>query len=210
MKDPRFAKVVVFVNGLVPLGIIGVDWWNERLGANPLEFFTNTTGLLTLTFLTLSLAVTPVRKLTGWNFLSHFRRMLGLYAFFYGLLHLLAYVWFDHFFDARAVAADVVNRPFVTVGMLGFFLMVPLAATSTNAAVKRMGARRWKLLHRLAYGSAAAGVVHYWLKVKVVTALPMTFAAVITALLLYRLVEAVRPRRKARVPRQPAAQTVSP
>src|SRR5688572_30971793 len=200
MKDPRFAKAVVFVNALVPLGVIALDWWDGRLGANPLESFTNATGMLTLTFLTLSLAVTPVRKLTGWNFLSHFRRMLGLYAFFYGLLHLLAFMWFDHMFDARAIAADVVKRPFVTFGMLGFFLMIPLAVTSTNAAVKRLGAKRWKLLHRLAYGSAVAGVVHYWLKVKVVTTLPLTFAIIITALLLYRLVDALRPRSRARVP----------
>jgi sulfoxide reductase heme-binding subunit YedZ len=205
MKDPRFAKAVVFVNALVPLGIIALDWWNDRLGANPLESFTNATGMLTLVFLTLSLAVTPVRKLTGFNALSHFRRMLGLYAFFYGLLHLLAFVWFDHFFDPRAVAEDVVKRPFVTFGMLGFLLMVPPAVTSTNAAIKRLGGKRWKLLHRLAYGAAVAGVVHYWLKVKVVTLLPMAFAAVITLLLLYRVVEAVRPRPRRKAPAPQAA-----
>jgi hypothetical protein len=105
MKDPAFAKSVVSINALAPLAVIALDWWNGRLGANPLEFFTNTTGLLTLIFLALSLAVTPVRKLTGWNFLSHFRKMLGLFAFFYAFLHLTAYVWFDHFFDLRAVAA---------------------------------------------------------------------------------------------------------
>ena len=205
MKDPRFAKAVVFVNAALPLAVIAMDWWNDRLGANPLEFFTNATGLLTLTFLTLSLAVTPARKLTGWNFLSHFRRMLGLYAFFYGLLHLLAFAWFDHFFDPRAIAADVVKRPFVTFGMLGFFLMVPLAVTSTNAAVKRMGAKRWKMLHRLAYGAAVAGVVHYWLKVKVVTTLPLTFAVIVTVLLLYRAFEALRPRSRKKGPAAPAA-----
>ena len=205
MKDPRFAKAVVFVNAALPLAIITLDWWNGRLGANPLEFFTNATGLLTLTFLTLSLAITPVRKLTGWNFLSHFRRMLGLYAFFYGLLHLLAFAWFDHFFDPRAIAADVVKRPFVTFGMLGFFLMVPLAVTSTNAAVKRMGAKRWKMLHRLAYAAAVAGVVHYWLKVKVVTTLPLTFAVIDTVLLLYRVVQALRPRSRKRTPAARAA-----
>jgi sulfoxide reductase heme-binding subunit YedZ len=203
MKDPRFAKTVVFVNAAVPLGIIASDWWNDRLGANPLEFFTNATGLLTLTFLALSLSVTPVRKLTGWNFVSHFRRMLGLYAFFYGVLHLLAFMWFNHNFKLGEIVADVVKRPFITFGMLGFFLMIPLAATSTNAAVKRLGAKRWKLLHRLAYVSAVAGVMHYWLKVKVVTTLPMTFAVVITVLLLYRVVDAVRPR--TRMPARAAA-----
>jgi sulfoxide reductase heme-binding subunit YedZ len=200
MKDPRFAKLVLAVNAMIPLAIIASDWWNDRLGANPLEFFTNATGLLTLAFLALSLAVTPVRKLTGWNFLSHFRRMLGLYAFFYGFLHLLAFMWFNHAFKLRPIIQDVVRRPFITFGMLGFFLMIPLAATSTNAAIKRLGGKRWKMLHRLAYVSAIAGVVHYWLKVKVVTTLPMTFALIITVLLLYRVIEAVRPRPRARVP----------
>src|SRR5688572_1540433 len=116
MTDARFAKSVLFVNALVPLGIIGWDAVRGRLGANPLEFFTNTTGMLTLIFLTLSLAVSPLRKLTGVNFLSHFRKMLGLYAFFYGVLHLLAYVWFTHAFNARAIVTDTVAKPFVTLG----------------------------------------------------------------------------------------------
>ena len=206
MKDARFAKLVLFVSALVPLAILALDFWRDALGANPLEFFTRTTGMLTLIFLTLSLAVTPVRKLTGYNFLSHFRKMLGLYAFFYGLVHLLAYVWFDHFFDPAAIVADTLKRPFVTLGMASFFLMVPLAATSTNAAIKRMGAARWKMLHRLAYAAAIAGVAHYWLLVKVIDTVPLAFAVVITVLLLMRVVDALRPRNRARVPAtRPAA-----
>jgi sulfoxide reductase heme-binding subunit YedZ len=200
MTNARFAKSVVFVNGLVPLGIIARDASRGRLGANPLEFFTNTTGMLTLVFLTLSLAVTPARKLTGVNFLSHFRKMLGLYAFFYGVLHLLAYVWFTHAFDLRAIAVDTVAKPFVTVGMLGLFLMVPLAVTSTSGAVKRMGARNWKRLHRLAYAAAVAGVAHFYLLVKADVRLPVTFAVIVGVLLLFRVADALRTR----PPRRPA------
>ena len=198
MTDARFAKSVVFVNALVPLGIIAWDASRGRLGANPLEFFTNTTGMLTLIFLTLTLAVTPARKLTGINFLSHFRKMLGLYAFFYGVLHLLAYVWFTHAFDVRAIAKDTVDKPFVTLGMLGLFLMVPLAVTSTSGAVKRMGAKNWKRLHRLVYAAAIAGVVHFYLLVKADVRLPVTFAVIVGVLLLFRAVDALRRPRPAR------------
>ena len=195
MPDPRFAKSVLFVNALVPLAVIAWDAARGRLGANPTEFFTNTTGMLTLVFLTLSLAVTPLRKLTGVNFLGHFRKMLGLYAFFYGVLHLLAYVWFTHLFDLGAIIRDTLVRPFVTFGMLALFLMVPLAATSTAGAVRRMGAKNWKRLHRLAYASAVAGVVHYWVLVKADIRLPLTFAVLIGILLLFRVIDALRARR---------------
>ena len=200
MTDSRFAKLVLFVNGLVPLGIIAWDAARDRLGANPLEFFTRTTGMLTLIFLTLSLAVTPARKLSGVNFLSHFRKTLGLYAFFYGVLHLLAYVWFTHFFHLSAIVEDTLARPYITFGMLGVFLMAPLAATSTTAAIKRMGAKNWKRLHRLAYAAAVAGVVHYWMLVKADLRMPMAFAAAVAALLAFRVVDAVRTRRPRPVP----------
>jgi sulfoxide reductase heme-binding subunit YedZ len=194
MKDAQFAKLVVLINGLIPLGVIGLDAWRGQLGANPLAFFTTTTGLLTLIFLTLSLAVTPLRKITGINFLSHFRKMLGLFAFFYGLLHLLAFAWFDHFFNPLEIVKDTIQRPFVTFGMLAFFLMVPLAMTSTNRAIKRMGAARWKRLHQLVYVAAVAGIVHYWLLKKVIDRLPLTFAGVMAALLLFRVYDALRVR----------------
>jgi sulfoxide reductase heme-binding subunit YedZ len=194
LTDARFAKLVLVVNGLVPLAIIAWDNERDQLGPNPLEFFTRTTGVLTLVFLTLSLAVTPARKLTGVNFLGHFRKTLGLYAFFYGVLHLLAYAWFTHLFDVRKIVNDATARPYITLGMLGLFLMVPLAATSTAAAVKRMGAKNWKRLHRLAYASAVAGVAHYWMAVKADLRLPMAFAVAVAVLLGFRVVDALRPR----------------
>src|SRR5688572_31891527 len=159
MKDIRFYKLVVFVNALVPLALLGWDWRGGRLGANPLDFVTRTTGTLTLVFLVLTLAVTPLRKWTGAQWLVRLRRMLGLYAFFYGALHLTAYVWFDKSFDAASIAQDVAPRWFILVGFLAFASLVPLAATSTDRMIKRLGGRRWQILHRLTYLAAAAGVV---------------------------------------------------
>ena len=199
MKDPAFAKSVVLVNGLVPLAILAWDGVRDRLGANPVEFVLHTTGTLALVFLTLALAVTPVRKLSGWNFLSHFRRMLGLFAFFYGVVHLGAYVGFANAFSLPAIVKDTIEHPYVLVGMLALILMLPLAITSTNRAIKRLGAKRWKLLHRLAYLSAVAGVVHYWMLVKADVTMPLAFGVVVGALLLARVIEAVRPRTPRRV-----------
>jgi sulfoxide reductase heme-binding subunit YedZ len=188
VKDPRFAKLVVFVNALVPLALLGWDaYWGE-LGANPTEFALRTTGMLALVFLTLSLAVTPLRKVSGKNWLSHFRRMLGLYAFFYGFVHLGLYVVFDRALSFDDVLADTYKRPFVMLGMMAFVLMVPLAATSTNGMIKRMGAVWWKRLHRLAYGAGVAGVAHYYMLVKADTRLPIAFGIVVGVLLGYRVV----------------------
>ena len=187
MKDIRFAKIVVFVNALVPLALLGWDAYYHRLGANPLEYFTHTTGTLTLIFLLLTLAVTPLRKLLGLHWMVKLRRMIGLYAFFYGFLHLTAYIWFDKSFNFGAVAEDVWKRRFILVGMFSFFLMVPLAVTSTNAMVRRLGGKRWNLLHKLVYVSAAGGVVHYWLLVKADTRVPIGFGIALATLLLVRL-----------------------
>src|SRR5207244_10207271 len=139
MKDPRFAKLVIFVNCLVPLTLLLWDWYHKQVGANPLEFITRTTGMLTLVFLMITIAVTPLRKITGANWLIKFRRMLGLFAFFYGFLHLLTYVAFDRFFHFTTIPADILKRPFIAVGMTAFFLMLPLAVTSTDAMVKLLG-----------------------------------------------------------------------
>jgi sulfoxide reductase heme-binding subunit YedZ len=203
MKDPRFAKLVVLVNGLVPLALMAWDAWRGKLGANPVEYVLHMSGKLTLIFLTLSLAVTPIRKLTGANYLSHFRRMLGLFAFYYGFGHFMVYVAFTKLFNVREVIADTIERKFILLGMAAFFLMLPLAVTSTNSAIKRMGAARWKLLHRLVYVAAIAGVSHYWIGVKADTTLPMAFAVVLAILLLYRIVDALRPhsRKPAPAPR---------
>ncbi len=187
MKDVKFYKLVLFVNGLVPLALLGWDWWGGRAGANPLDFVTRATGTLTLVFLVLTLAVTPLRKLTGAQWLVRLRRMLGLYAFFYGSLHLLIYLWFDKAFDFAAVAEDVSQRRFITAGMLAFILMAPLAVTSTDKMIKRLGGRRWQKLHRLAYVSAAAGALHYYLLVKSDTRRPLFFAGAVALLLGYRL-----------------------
>jgi sulfoxide reductase heme-binding subunit YedZ len=187
MSDLRFTKIVVFINSLVPLVLLFWDLYHKRVGPNPLEFATRTTGMLTLIFLSLTVAVTPLRKIFGINSLVKFRRMLGLFAFFYGALHLLTYVWFDRVFNLLSVGQDVVRRPFILVGMLAFLLMVPLAITSTNKMVKRLGGKRWARLHRLVYVAAIAGVVHFWMLVKSDTRLPLTFAFIVLFLLGFRL-----------------------
>ncbi|MBA2341588.1 MAG: sulfoxide reductase heme-binding subunit YedZ [Pyrinomonadaceae bacterium] len=163
------------------------DWLHNRLGANPLEFVQRTTGMLTLIFLLLGLTITPLRKLTGFNLLIQVRRMTGLYAFFYGALHLLTYVWFDKFFALQEMVADTFSRPFILVGMFSFLLMVPLAVTSTNKMIKRLGGKRWSRLHKAVYAVAIGGVLHYYLIVKADTSLPLAFAFVLALLLGYRL-----------------------
>ena len=184
----QFAKVVVFVNALLPLALMLWDLVQKRVGPNPLEFVTRTTGMLTLIFLSLTIAITPLRKIFGVNLLVRFRRMLGLFAFFYGSLHLLTYVWFDRFFNLKSTLEDVGRRPFILVGMLAFLLMVPLAITSTNNMVKRLGGKRWARLHQLVYFAVAAGVVHFWMLVKSDTRLPVTFGFIVFGFLAYRLI----------------------
>lgn len=187
MSDLRFAKLVVLINSLVPLVLLLWDVYHKRVGPNPLEFATRTTGMLTLIFLSLTVAVTPLRKIFGINSLVKIRRMVGLFAFFYGALHLLTYVWFDRWFNFVSVGQDVVRRPFILAGMTAFVLMVPLAITSTNKMVKRLGGKRWAQLHRLVYVAAIAGVVHFWMLVKSDIRLPLTFAFIVLFLVGFRL-----------------------
>ena len=197
MKDTRFAKLVLFVNGLVPLTLLLWDVYRKQVGANPLEFVTRTTGMLTLVFLLISLAVTPMRRITGLNWLIKFRRMLGLFAFFYSSLHLLTYVAFDRFFHLTTIPADVAKRPFIAIGMSAFFLMAPLAITSTDKMVKRLGGKRWIRLHRIVYVSGVLGVLHYYMLVKSDVRLPLTFAFLMVLLLGFRILAryyASRPR----------------
>ena len=196
MGDVRFAKLVVFVNSLVPLVLLLWDLYHKRVGPNPLQFATTTTGMLTLIFLSLTVAITPLRKIFGINSLVKLRRMLGLFAFFYGSLHLLTYIWFDRLFNLLSVGQDVVRRPFILAGMVAFLLMVPLAITSTNNMVKRLGGKRWAKLHRLVYLSAIAGVVHFWMLVKSDTRLPLTFGFIVLFLLGYRLLARYAPSRQ--------------
>ena len=182
-----FPKFVVFINSLIPLVLLLWDLYRKQVGPNPLEFATRTTGMLTLVFLSLTVAITPLRRIFRLNSLVKFRRMLGLFAFFYGSMHLLTYIWFDRLFNLVSVGADVVQRPFILFGMTAFLLMVPLAITSTNKMVKRIGGKRWARLHRLVYLAAIAGVVHFWMLVKSDIRLPLTFAFIILFLLGYRL-----------------------
>ena len=187
MKDARFAKLVLFINGLVPLTLLLWDVYRRQVGANPLEFVTRTTGMLTLIFLLISLAVTPARRISGLNWLIKFRRMLGVFAFFYGSLHLMTYLAFDRFFHLLTVPADVAKRPFIAIGMTAFFLMLPLAITSTNRMVKRLGGKRWARLHRVVYLAGILGVLHYYMLVKSDVRLPLTFAFLLFLLLGFRI-----------------------
>lgn len=182
-----FPKLIIFTNSLIPLVLLLWDLYHKRVGPNPLEFATRTTGMLTLIFLTLTVAITPLRKIFRLNALVKYRRMLGLFAFCYGALHLLTYVWFDRLFNLISVGQDVVKRPFILAGMTAFVLMIPLAITSTNRMVKSLGGKRWARLHRLVYLAAIAGVVHFWMLVKSDTRLPLTFAFIVLFLLAYRL-----------------------
>ena len=166
----------------------GVVYFPEWLGANPAEFITRSTGDWTLRFLLITLAVTPLRRLSGWNRLLRFRRMLGLFAFFYGVVHLSSYVAFDHVFDVGEILKDIVKRPFITVGFTALLLMTPLAVTSTNAMVRRLGARRWLALHRLIYVIAPLGVLHFWWMVKRDVTEPAIYAAILVLLLGYRVI----------------------
>jgi methionine sulfoxide reductase heme-binding subunit len=187
--DIKFAKTLIFFNSLVPAALLGWDAYHKQLGANPLEFITHTTGALTLIFLLLSLAVTPLLRIFGLSWLIKLRRMLGLFAFFYGCLHLLTYLWFDKAFAFAAIPHDVAKRPFIAFGMLSFFLMVPLALTSTDKMIKRLGGKRWSRLHKIVYVAAIAGVVHYYLLVKADIRKPVAFGVVLAVLLGFRLIK---------------------
>jgi sulfoxide reductase heme-binding subunit YedZ len=187
MKDTRFPKLLLLVNSLVPLALMLWDVWRKQVGANPLEFVTRTTGMLTLVFLFVTLAVSPLRRITGLNWLVRFRRMLGLLAFFYGFLHLMTYVAFDRFFRLLTIPGDIVGRRFIAIGMIAFFLMLPLAITSTDKMLKRLGGKQWIRLHRLAYVAAILGVTHYFMLVKSDWRRPLTFAFVLAVLLGFRL-----------------------
>jgi sulfoxide reductase heme-binding subunit YedZ len=196
------AKAAVFALALVPLAELaaGAFYFPEWLGANPAEFITRATGDWTLRFLLITLAVTPLRLLTGWNWLLRLRRMLGLYVFFYGLVHLSSYVSFDHVFDVSEIVRDIVKRPFITVGFTALALLIPLAITSTNAMVRCLGAKRWLALHRFVYLIAPLGVLHFWWMVKADVTEPAIYAAVLAVLLGHRVVVRLRERRRVMVP----------
>lgn len=183
----RAIKPALFLAALVPLALLVEGLFTDGLGANPVETITHETGTWALRLLLVTLAVTPVRRLTGWNTLVRYRRMLGLFCFFYACLHFTTYLWLDQYFDLAAIVDDIVERPYITLGFTGFVLLLPLAVTSTNAMVRRLGGKRWRQLHRLAYVAAGAVVLHYLWLVKADVRSPLVYMAILGLLLLLRL-----------------------
>jgi sulfoxide reductase heme-binding subunit YedZ len=192
----RRFKPVVFLVCLIPLARLGWKGYNGLLGANPIEVITHSTGDWTLIFLLITLAVTPLRKLSGELWLIRYRRMFGLFAFFYACLHFTTYIWLDKFFDVHEMLIDVAKRKFITVGFAAFVLLIPLALTSTKGWIRRLGGRRWNWLHRLIYLSATGGVIHYIWLVKADLRKPLQYAAILSLLLTYRIVIWIRARLK--------------
>jgi sulfoxide reductase heme-binding subunit YedZ len=206
MLRRRWIKAVVFLLCLTPISwVLWRAFYGEGLTANPVEFITHFTGDWTIRFIVTTLAVSPLRKLLALPDLIRFRRMLGLFAFFYGTLHFLTYFWLDKFFSMPEIAKDVVRRPFITAGFTAFVLMIPLALTSTKGWIRRLGGKRWQSLHRLIYLTAIAGVVHYYWLVKSDIRLPALYGALVAVLLGWRAVEKLRKRvGRARPLRTPA------
>jgi methionine sulfoxide reductase heme-binding subunit len=183
----KWTKLPVFLLCLVPLGILVGSALTRNLGANPVEFIQHATGDWTLRFLVFTLSITPLRKLLKLPELIRFRRVLGLFAFFYACLHFLTYLGADQSFDVSAIWKDIAKRPFITVGFAAFVLLIPLAITSTAGWIRRLGGRRWQMLHRAIYISAICGVIHYYWLVKSAVLRPLTYAAIVAVLLLWRL-----------------------
>nr|WP_315486444.1 protein-methionine-sulfoxide reductase heme-binding subunit MsrQ [uncultured Undibacterium sp.] len=188
-RQLQLLKIVVFVLAALPFLRLVLAVYREDLGANPLEFITRNTGDWTLYFLCMTLSLTPLRKILQWHWLIRLRRMLGLYSFFYASLHFLTFLWFDHFFDLGDMWRDLVKRPFITVGFIAFVLLLPLAITSNNAMIKRLGGKQWQMLHRLIYVIVPLGVLHYfWMKAgKNLLLQPLLFAVLVSVLLGMRL-----------------------
>jgi sulfoxide reductase heme-binding subunit YedZ len=194
-------KLTVFLASSVPIGWLLLDTFTGNLSANPLEDIRDRTGIWTLRFLMITLAVTPARRLTGVNSLIRFRRMLGLFAFFYGFVHLATYVWLDQYFDFNAMFKDIfLKRPFIITGFVGFLLLIPLAITSTRKWIGRLGGSRWQTLHRVIYFSTALGVLHYYLRGKVEIGRAASYAALLALLLGLRLWHALQQRRSQSTP----------
>lgn len=197
-KYVKALKLPVFLLCLGPAGLLIWKGFHDLLGANPLDVITRSTGLWTLIFILITLGVSPLRKLLKLPWLIRFRRMLGMFAFFYGCLHLTTYVWLDKFFNVPEMLHDIVKRRFITAGMTAWALMLPLALTSTAGWIRRLGGKRWQSLHRLIYFSAAAGVIHFIWLVKADLRRPLTYGAVLAILLAFRFMDSalnkVKPR----------------
>ena len=195
-RQSTILKVVLFILSLGPFVWLLVAAFTDNLGANPVEYLTRATGTWTLVYLCITLGITPVRKVSGWNWLTLYRRMFGLFAFFYVCLHFTTYIWFDQDFDVHSIIKDVIKRPFITVGFAAFLLLIPLAITSNNWLVRKMGARRWQALHRLVYVICVLGVVHYWWLVKRDLTQPIIYGSIVAVFLAARLLlrQKSRPR----------------
>jgi methionine sulfoxide reductase heme-binding subunit len=210
----RYIKILVFIACLMPLAVLlwrffgpvpfDMTTWGTGLGANPIEKITHVTGDWTLRFLLITLAITPLRKLLTTPSLIKFRRMLGLFAFFYASLHFLTYIWLDKFFNLHEMLADVAKRKFITVGFTAFVLLIPLAITSTAGSIRRLGGKRWQALHRLIYVAAIAGVIHYLWLVKADIRRPVQYGILLGILLAYRaavwIIPSIRKQRSATAP----------
>jgi sulfoxide reductase heme-binding subunit YedZ len=202
----RHPKIWLFAICLLPLMRLLILGFGDGLGANPIEFITRSTGTWTLVGLMVTLSVTPLRRLTGRSELVRYRRMLGLFVFFYACLHFTTYIWLDQFFDPAAIVKDIIKRPFITVGFTAFVLLIPLALTSTHAMMRRLG-RRWQQLHRLVYAIAMLGVIHYlWLVKKDLTD-PLIYAVALALLLVLRLPWGVHVLQAVRSSRRVSAQS---
>jgi sulfoxide reductase heme-binding subunit YedZ len=195
LKRLSYDRPVVFAVCLVPLGRLVWRVAANDLGADPVEEIAHQTGRWTLHFLLITLAITPARRFLGWNRLIRYRRTIGLFAFLFASLHLLTFVWLDQWFDWGMILAEVADRLWITIGLGSFLLLVPLAATSTNGMVRRLGGSRWRRLHRLVYVSAAGGILHFWWAVKSDTRVPLVYGSVLVFLLSLRLI----PRRRRNV-----------
>ena len=189
-------KPAVFLASSVPIGWLLFDTFTGNLSANPLEDIRDRTGIWTLRFLMITLAVTPLRRLTGWNNVIRFRRMFGLFGFFYGFVHLATYVWLDQYFDFSAIFKDMfLTRPFIITGFFSFLLLIPLAITSTRKWIARLGGSRWQLLHRAIYLSTAAGILHYYWRGKVDLGRAAAYATLLVVLLGFRAWHVLQQRR---------------
>ena len=186
MKPITAIKAVVFAAALIPAAALVYDFYTSNLTANPLDYITDQTGTWALTFLVISLTVTPLRRFTGWNQIIRLRRMLGLFAFFYALLHLLTWIVLINFFDLQSMVEDVAKRPFITIGMATFLILLVLAITSNQISIRKLG-RRWQSLHRLVYVAAIGAVIHFWWLVKADITLPRRWAVAVAALLGVRV-----------------------
>ncbi len=187
-KTLGWVKAALFLLALIPFIRLIIGGLTDGLGANPIEKITRSTGYWTLVLIMVTLTITPLRKLTGWNWLTRTRRMLGLFAFFYASLHFLTYLVLDQFFDWDSILKDIIKRPYITVGFPSFLLLIPLAITSNNALIKKLGGKRWRWLHRLVYVIGVGGVVHYWWLVKKDLTNPLIFALILAVLLGFRVV----------------------